>query len=184
MKRIALLAALAAGLVALPGSAAARTDCSYNSVANGGNGLPVYAPDTAVGGKGVTGDAIVGACVDAGGGVGGYAEIGSNGTNHYGVIDGHDGNPSSSAGYGGIVTGYETGTQDQCDPNILAPDGTDVGDDTDEGSGTNQGGCFSVRAGNSSGSPVLVSVPGVPLACGNTSGPAWDDAGRDGCTIP
>jgi hypothetical protein len=176
LKRVAFLAVVVGAIAALPGSASARSDCSYA----GGGPVAVYTD----GGVTPAGDAILGVCVDAGGSVGGYGEVGSNGTNHYAVIDGHDGNPGASAGYGGIVTGYETGAQDQCSPNVLAPSGTDVGDDTDEGSGTNQGGCFSVRGGNSSGSPVLVSVPLVPLACGNTSGADWTSASRDGCTVP
>ena len=163
MKRIALLAVIVGALVALPGSATARTDCSYTA-------SPVYTSG------GVTGDALLGVCVDTNTAAdGGYLEIGSNGTNHYAVIDGSDVNPGAAGGYGGVVTGYETGAQDQCDQ---------PADQTDEGSGTNQGGCFSVRAGNSSGSPVLISVPGIPLACGNTTGPDWTNAGRDGCTIP
>ena len=147
--------------MALPGPASARTDCAYA----GGGPVQVYTSG------GVTGDALLGACVDLNQGQldGGYAEIGSNGTNHYGVVDGSDVQPGQAAGYGGIVTGYETGqTEPACDQSdgYLTPA---------EG-GTNSGGCFAIRG--------VIAVPGVPLACGNTTGADWTASSRDGCTAP
>ena len=128
-------------------------------------------------GNGVTGDSIAGVCVDTNAAIdGGYVEVGSGGPGTYAVIDGSDDNPAGTpaVGYAGIST-YNTGAQDTCDPNITNAPGP-IEDTTDEGSGTNGGGCFTIRG--------VASIPALPFACGNASGPDFTAAGRDGCTIP
>ena len=88
----------------------------------------------------------------------------------YAVADGSNTNPtpngvSQGVGYAGI-SNYETGT-----PN--------------DGQGNN--GCLSGNCGSNSGwadgIKGVVAIPG-PFVCGDTSGPSWDNAGRDGCFIP
>lgn len=154
MKRIALLAVVGAALLALPSAASARTDCSYTS-------SPVYTSG------GVTGDALLGVCLDTNTAFdGGYLEVGSGGPGVYAVIDGSDSNPGQAAGYAALST-YENGGKGDCPSQAGA-------------SGTNSGGCFVIRDGNT---PVVV-VPGLPFACGNTTGPDWANAGRDGCYVP
>jgi hypothetical protein len=173
LKRFALLAVVGVGLLALPGGASARSDCAYA----GGGPVAVYGP-----GGGVTGDSIAGVCVDTNTAAdGGYLEIGANPSKGtyvpvgvYGVIDGSDANPAGQAqGYGAISTYSSDGTQDDCQ--IPA-------DPSDNASGTNSGGCLTLR--NPTTSAPIVSIPLVPLACGNTTGPDWTNAGRDGCRIP
>lgn len=202
MKRIAILAALVVGLVAaLSGNAtAANTDCTYNDAAGSQVETGVPQVDAALNnrvevytGSGRTEDAIVGVCVNTDEDFdGGYAEVGSGGPGTYAVIDGSEQNPAGQAqGYGGIST-YENGTDghDACSPNVTNAVGNPTGpiadaDPVDEGgSGTNGGGCLTLRGGTSSSAAELVSVPLVPLACGSQSGPDWADATRDGCTIP
>jgi len=122
VKRIALLAIAGAGLLVVPGTASARTDCGYA----GGGPAQVYTSG------GVTGNAAAGACVDTGLPVdGGYAEVGNGAS--YAVVDGSDNNPSNGAGYAAL-SGYESGSKDtSCDG-------------TDSGSGTNSGGCLWIKA--------------------------------------
>ena len=161
MKRISLLVVVVAGLVALPGSAGAAEGCQAGTVYTDG---------------GLTADDIVGVCVDTGNSAfyGGTLEVGNGGPGTYATIDGDDRNDGQAGGYGAL-SNYENGGKDEC---------TQPADQTDEGSGTNSGGCFSVRSGPSSSNPVLISLPVPLLACGNTSGPSFNNAGRDGCTIP
>ena len=99
---------------------------------------------------------------------------------YYAIVNGSDDNPAGTPliGYAGVST-YETGGKDQCEGdvfNALNNGGGPVEDTDDNGGGTNSGGCGTVRG--------VVSVPGLPFACGNTSGQDWASAGRDGCTIP
>jgi hypothetical protein len=154
VKRIALLAVVGAGLLVVPGTATARTDCGYA----GGGPAQVYTSG------GVTGDALVGACLDTNTAVdGGYVEIGNGSRGTYAVVDGSDSNPSNAAGYGALST-YEAGSKDtSCDG-------------VDSGSGTNSGGCLWIKALNL-GAPVPL------IACGLTSGPDYAAASRDGCSI-
>jgi hypothetical protein len=158
LKRLIVFAALAASIMVLPASSSARTDCP------GGGPVSVVTPVTTVGGS-ITPDAIVGACVDTNTPAdGGYVEIGSGGPGTYAVIDGSDALPGNAAGYGALST-YESGGKDTaCDAN-------------DTGSGTNSGGCLFLK-------PVGIGAPVPLIACGNTSGPDWANAGRDGCAIP
>ena len=146
--------------MALPATASARSDCAYA----GGGPVAVYTSG------GVTGDALLGACVDLNQGTvdGGYAEIGSGASGAYGVVDGSDVQPGQAAGYGAITTGYESGGKEPCD----------LSDDhqTNAEGGTNSGGCFVIRD--------VIAIPGVPLACGNTTGADFTESRRDGCTAP
>lgn len=185
MKRIsfAILAAVAA--LAVPASAVADTnsgrDCNYGKTeeATTGNAAPVVVY-VGTGDAGMTGTALVaaGACVDelnvpVPGGTfdGGAAEAGagipSGGPGGYVIVDGNDDNTDQtgqSDGYVGL-SNYETGTKGNCNEG--------------SGTGTNSGGCFRLRPLGDD-----ADVPLVPIACGNTTGPNWTTAGRDGCVIP
>lgn len=169
-------------MMVLPGAASARTDCSTSDVQLAGGAVGVTA-----GGPGTSGqaDAAVGACVNAGaqgdGSVadqidffGGLVEVGAGAdgtgpTGVYGVIDGDDQNTAVSpqgGGYAGVSNFETSPPADECD-------GVD---EPFASGGTNSGGCFTVRG--------VAFLPVPLLACGNTTGPSWDAAGRDGCTIP
>ena len=197
MRRGFILAALAA-LAALPAAASAANDgstCSYTgsqdihqSVGN----ATVYV-DTSGNNGGMTGTAIVaaGACLDNGGTVGGgglvfdggTVEAGIGGTGNvagtqapvgaYGIVDGDNNNVDplgQGDGYIG-VSNYETSWPP------AAPAQGCGGDGADHAGNSNSGGCF--------GADLLpVVVPGVPVACGNTSGHTWSQTNRDGCSIP
>ena len=160
------VAALAGALLAVPAQAGARASCDYV----GTGALTVYTAG------GVTPDSIAGVCIDLGDGAGGYLEAGTGTPGTYVIWDGHDGNPGSTAGYVG-VSDYETS------PTGAVPCAV-FGGPPRAGDGTNSGGCLYIRSGTSSGSPVLIGIPFVPLACGNADGPDWLAAGGDGCTIP
>lgn len=81
----------------------------------------------------------------------------------YLIADGDNlNNPDPVDGYVGI-SNYETGDTD-CENN------TDC-------NGTNGGG--EVGPGGGPYAPVY-----APVACGNTTGPSWDDSRRDGCEVP
>jgi hypothetical protein len=196
LKRIALLAVVGAGLVALPGTAAGNTDCTYASgpgLTNiGGTAIDV-AVQAGPGGLSGTSENAVGACVDGlssapvnsptdGGAVEAGYGLGKGNTaaapvpavsglpGVYGVVDGDDNStdpsPSSQLGGYGAISNYES-----------SPPADRSCDATEGGTGTNSGGCFFVK-------PAGVGVPLPLLACGNTSGKAWNNAGRDGCSIP
>lgn len=151
---------------ALSAAAEARSDCAYA----GGSKVVVYA-----GGGGVTGDALVGICGDAGAPFdGGYIEAGNGAKGTYAVADGSDANPAGQTqGYIGVST-YENGGKAPC------PTGTSGG------SGTNSGGCFTVV--NPTNGAVIAIFPGMPLVCGDPFAPSleadWANSGRDGCRIP
>jgi hypothetical protein len=179
MKRLLIAAGMTA-MLALPAPASARTDCSY---ANGS----VYAETTsASSGTSGAADVAAGVCVDnvapAQGLYGGLVEAGVGMDNGqvagrqdvlgarvpgvYAIYDGDDQNwfvADYLGGYAG-VSNFESGHRD------LDCDGVD------EGTGTNSGDCLTLRG--------IISIPGSPLACGNTTGKSWHEAARDGCTQP
>jgi len=176
-----MIMAVAAGALALPGSAGAQepgyngTDCSYTTggesaqttVPVGSGTVTVYA-----GSGGMTGTATVvaGACANGmgvGGIDGGAAEAGAGtpagGPGGYAIVDGDNGNvdpQGQSDGYIG-VSNYETGTNGSC---------------SGGGTGSNSGGCIGAD-------PVGSAEVGI-IACGNTSGNTWNNTTRDGCSIP
>jgi hypothetical protein len=170
LKRIALLAVIGAGLLALPGSAAATSDCSFA----GGGPAVVYGTAVPVGpGAGNPGadNALVGVCVDTNLAIdGGYGEVGTG----YGVIDGSDSNPAGNGqGYAGLNAGgvSDSNKDTNCD-------GVDSGGDH------NSGGCFWLKPAPASVNALLQNPVTALFVCGNTSGPDWSAAGRDGCSIP
>ena len=168
------LAALGAGALALPSPAAANTDCSQatSSQANTGPG-PVVVYADANGGSGLTGQgaAAAGVCADnlptSPELVGGTIEVGAGDPGEvYAVVDGDDANTGGqgqAGGYIGVST-FETGVKDtNCD-----------GEDT--GTGSNSGGCLTIRD--------VASIPVPLLVCGNTTGKSFGASSRDGCTAP
>jgi hypothetical protein len=162
LKRIALLAVIGAGLLALPGTAAARSDCF--------SGGPVEVYGTAIGSHGGADSALVGACVDTNlPADGGYAEVGSG----YGIVDGSDVNPGNGAGYAGLNAGgvSDSNKDANCD-----------GDDT--GGDHNSGGCLWIKPAPPAVNALLQNAVTAMFICGNTSGADWAAAGRDGCSIP
>jgi hypothetical protein len=168
LKRIALLAVIGAGLMALPGTASARSDCTF---ANGGAGGTVVAYGTAVNGDPGADNALVGVCVDTNTAIdGGYAEVGAG----YAVIDGSDANPDGNGrGYAGLNAGGVSDSNK--DANC---DGVDSGGDH------NSGGCFWLKPAPASVNALLQNPVTAMFICGNTSGSDWGAAGRDGCSIP
>jgi hypothetical protein len=173
MKKYAFALGALAAVAAFPASASANTDCSYASgstVAVPVGPAVVYA-DT--GNSGLTGQgaAAAGACADnlptgpdlVGGAV--EAGVGDPGE-AYVVVDGDDANTGGAGqagGYFGVST-FETGVKDtNCNG-------------VDEGSGSNSGGCLTVRG--------VASVPVPLIICGNTSGKSFGTSSRDGCTAP
>ena len=183
LKRFAAFAALAVGLVALPGTASANEGCSY---ATGPSAGPVTL-QAGPGGLDGTAATAVGACVDTGGVgagpinfFGGAAEVGTDGgTEVYGIVDGDDRNadPSPSSQGGGYVglSNYEDGNRPDADCDGSDDDHGAAGGD---GPDTNSGNCLTIRVG-----PGL-AVPVPLIACGNTSGKSWGGSQRDGCSIP
>ena len=158
MKKVGLFAAVALGLLALPGAGVANQGCNNGTVYTSGGGLSG------------TAETVVGVCVNTGTGpfYGGTAEIGTGSRGTYGVIDGDERNALAPAGndkgYAALST-YETGGKD------TSCDGTDAG------SGTNSGGCLWIKT-------LGVGAPVPLIACGSSSGPQFQAAGRDGCSIP
>ena len=154
----------------LPASSSAREDCSTSDATQTVAGITV---GVTAGGAGTTQVGTgVGACVDGLSAVtpgfdGGLVEAGTAAGGVYAIVDGDDSNTAVSdqgGGYAGL-SNVETGTpESSCNP------------DTDDGSGTNSGGCLSIRN--------EVSVPLPLLACGNSTGKSYEDSRRDGCTIP
>ena len=165
----------------LPGAASANIDCSHATVqANNVAGTSIdVGVQAGPGGLSGTANAAVGACIDglsglgssidggaieAGAGLGKGSTPGAPGV--YAVADGDDANTDptpadQTGGYMGL-SNYETdGTAPPC--------GT--------GDGTNSGGCFYVK-------PLALGLPIPLIACGNTSGKAWSDTTRDGCSVP
>lgn len=170
LKRIAVFAALAASIMVLPASSSARTDCSTSDVTVPVGGVTV---GVTAGGAGTTQQGTgVGACVDGLSSVtpgfdGGLVEAGTAAGGVYAIVDGDDANTAVSDQGGGYIglSNVETGSpESSCNPN------------TDDGNGTNAGGCLSVRN--------VISVPVPLLACGNSSGKSWENSQRDGCTVP
>lgn len=158
MKQVGLIAAVALGLLALPGTGVANQGCSNGTVYTSGGGLSGGA------------STVVGACLDTGTGpfYGGTVEVGNGSAGSYGVIDGDERNSLAPAGndkgYAALST-YESGGKDT------------TCDGTDAGSGTNSGGCFWIK-------PLGVGAPVPLIACGSSSGQQFQAAGRDGCSIP
>ena len=166
MKRIALLAVIGAGLMALPGTATAINECP------GGGAVETWGSALG-GGSGVGGNAAVGVCVDtdAAPGVadGGYVEVGNGGS--YGVVDGSDDNAGNAGGYAGFVT-----------PGSVADSSKDSCDGSDDASPShNTGGCFWLKA---PANLNLTNAVTTMFVCGNTSGKYWAQSSRDGCSIP
>ena len=173
-----MIMAVAAGALALPGSAAAQepgntgNDCSYatngaetdHTQSVGSGTVTVYA-----GSGGLTGgaDLAAGACannIDVAGFDGGAVEAGTGDAGSYAIVDGDNDNldpQGQSDGYFGVST-YESGTTGSCGGG---------------GTGSNSGGCLGTDA---TGPITQESV----IACGNTSGNTWNDTKRDGCSIP
>jgi len=181
MKRSAVILGALVTATAFPASASAATDCSTatSSQVNTGPG-PVVLYADANGGGGLTGTADVsaGACADGlnlGGGQldGGVAEVGAKQSGQaYAVVDGDDTNTGGSGQAGGYVgvSNFESGGKDpDCDGN-------------DEGSGSNSGGCFTLR--NPVDRSTVVAAPVPLVVCGNTSGKSFEASDRDGCSIP
>jgi hypothetical protein len=180
MKRALLFAAMAVGVMAIPSSASAVSDCNYAAGSPATVGpVTVYGPaDSRTGdGAGACADGLGVAGID-----GGYVEAGAGDVGQaYVIVDGSDANVdpvvgttpdnSQSDGYIGVST-YES----QPDAGAACPPDNGTND------GTNSGGCFAID----SSVPVVggQSVPGVPVACGNTSGNDWAATSRDGCSIP
>lgn len=151
---------------------------------------------------------VVGGCVNTGTGAfqGGTAEVGAGedpatGTNDpdtapdgYAVVDGDNDNVVAGRTDGGGYVGasnYETGAKESCAngaTQIASAGGITVyspGDQDEGGSGSNSGGCFSVRSGAGSSNPEVLTIEGpIAAICGNTTGQNWDESTRDGCTIP
>jgi hypothetical protein len=159
MKRIALLAVIGAGLMALPSSAAAQTACRNGAPAPGVQVTPIP------GG--------VYACVDVGGGVGGESEISVSPTGSYGWVDGFDNNPGSGTGYAGLNAGgiSDTSKDSNCD-------GVDAAS-----SSNNSGGCFWIKGAPAAVNNALQNPVTAMFICGNTSGGRTTST-RDGCSIP
>jgi hypothetical protein len=170
LKRFAVFAALAASIMVLPASSSARTDCSTSDATQSVAGITV---GVTAGGAGTTGQGTaVGGCVDGLSSVtpgfdGGLVEAGTAAGGVYAIVDGDDTNTAVSdqgGGYAGVSNVETGGSPEACNPN------------TDTGSGTNSGGCLSIRN--------IAAVPLPLLACGNSSGKSWENSQRDGCTIP
>lgn len=186
--RKCMIVAVAAGALALPGSAAAQQtgntgdDCSYTGGGETAQTVPVGSRTVTVyaGSGGLTGTAwlAAGACADnlgVAGFQGGAVEAGTGepGTvdpvtgdpEVYAIVDGDNENldpQGQSDGYFGVST-YETGAKGSC--------GGGGGDSS------NSGGCLGTDV---TGPLTHDSV----VACGNTSGNTWNDTSRDGCSIP
>lgn len=91
----------------------------------------------------------------------------------YAIVDGDNDNKDQLGqgdGYFG-VSNYETSWPP------TPPQPGCGGDGADHAGNSNSGGCVGLDA-------VPVPVPGVPIACGNTSGHTWSATTRDGCSIP
>jgi hypothetical protein len=193
IKKFAILAAVAVGVLAIPGTAAATHSSAGNSTCTYAQNEPtsvtqgdvtVYAETTQDGsGSSGTADAAAGVCMNdetapTGGVQGGTLEAGAGsdstgaagGDGAYVVLDGDDANPDPADGYQGL-SNYETG-------GTTASCGT-TADDGAAGS-TNSGKCFGPDGGPYTNTQGLVPGP----MCGNTSGPTWDSTSRDGCSIP
>ena len=161
MKRIALLAIVVGGLLALPSSAAAQTSDCPNDIAGIAHvSSPPYPP--------------VYACADsngaAPGGVGGEGLYDPAGCSY---VNGWSDNPDGK-GYAGICTQTRT---------------TDPGcDGIDGGSGSNTGGCFWIKPAPDDVNQALnsgaVGTVTAQFICGNTSGEDPNNTTRDGCSIP
>jgi hypothetical protein len=178
VKKFLFSAVIAAGVLAVPGMAAADTydgsTCSYaadEQVSVPAGPAVVYA-DASGNDGGMTGTATAsaGVCANgvapAAGADGGTLEAGagtpSGGPGAYAVLDGDNNNIDPLDGYQGL-SNYETGAKGTCD--------------SPPGSGSNSGGCLGVDGGPS------VALPS-PWACGNSSGNTWANTTRDGCSIP
>jgi hypothetical protein len=183
LKRIALLAVIGAGMMALPSTAAAKTDCTFAN-GNPGPGGPVVVYGTAVNGDPGAHSAGIGVCVDTNTTAdGGYAEVGQGFT--YAIIDGSDANgpvDNPARGYAGLDPRPRQ-SDTSIDPDC---DGSD-----DAAGSHNTGGCFWIKpapadvnnAINDDATPTTVVTD--MFICGNTSGASWgDNARRDGCSIP
>jgi hypothetical protein len=195
-----LFAAVAVGILAVPGSAAAESDCSYatGTVQTVG---PVTVYADADGAAGTTGTAAVaaGACADGigvAGFDGGFAEVGAspedpgadgsspvNLPDGYAVVDGSDANSDpagQSDGYVGI-SNYETGGTRTSEASCAAS-----GPDNGSAGSSNSGGCLGIDEVISVYVPADLPTP----VCGNTSGNSFDGSGsqgtgsRDGCSLP
>ena len=178
MRQFVALVVLGSALVALPSTAAARTDCSYTREDGASPVATVYTQNTPDGsGTSRQADVAAGVCTDHPYGSlpvtnyhGGLVEVGagvdgSGPGGVYAIWDGDDENTTGvgfSAGYAGI-SNFETGYKSEC------PFGS-------SGSGTNSGGCV--------GYVNLIYVPVPLIACGYTTGPSWEQSGRDGCIQP
>jgi hypothetical protein len=155
MKRIALLAVIGAGLLALPSTAAAQvSDCT-----------PVAGPV----GNTANGDL----CVDQGG-VGGELVI-ARGPASCSYINGWVANPAPARGYSGICTGAVS-RGPTCNPDGHPAGGINTGGCL--GVDGNPGGVNAVLNG-----PQLAAVTRL-FICGSTSGEDPRSTTRRGCSIP
>lgn len=180
MKRSIFAVTAAAVALAAPASAFADEntghDCSYaktEEASQTAGPITVYAGIGGDAGLAGEGDAAAGACADelnVGNFDGGAVEAGAGepdgGLGGYVIVDGSDENDDPSGqsdGYVGISNFETEPPKGSCD--------------TPPGDGTNSGGCVGIDGVGE------FDVP-VPIACGNTSGPTWNNTSRDGCSIP
>jgi hypothetical protein len=154
MKRIALLAVIAAGLLALPSTAAAQTP-TCPDVVHVSQGPPPYA------------------CVDVNG-TGGELVI-NRGTASCSYINGWATNPAPARGYSGICTGA-TSRGPTCNPDGHPAGGINTGGCL--GVDGNPGGVSALLS-----SPPVAAVTAM-IICGNTSGENPRNTTRRGCSIP
>ena len=175
MRRLGILATVAAGVLALPASAGAAangSDCSYTTTGN-----PAAGVQAGAGGTTGTATLAVGVCVNAptptGTAQGGSVEVGvGNGTQAYGVVDGDNQNADPADGYMGL-SNYETGASQDAD----CANGPDQG----AAGSSNSGRCFGLDGG------PWIDLGFLPVPrpiCGNSSGSTWNSSPRDGCSNP
>ncbi|HVL90807.1 MAG TPA: hypothetical protein VM841_11305 [Actinomycetota bacterium] len=176
-KRLMAFGIAGAAFLAPAGALAGHgTGCDYTASQEHSTtvgSVVIYADTDGGGGTSGTADQAAGVCAGPGSFEAGHsATLGSDRSAWYGlgihnglylIADGDNlENPDPVDGYIGI-SNYETGS-------------TSCRNNTDC-SGSNGGG--EVGPGGGPYAPVY-----VPLACGNTTGPSWDDSRRDGCEIP
>jgi hypothetical protein len=185
MRRFLILAAAILGVLALPGSAAANhdpgydgSDCDYATQHDPATGSTVGA-QAGPGGMDDTATVAAGACVNNTSSTqfqGGAAEVGTDGTNSYAVVDGDNQNAVDprADGYVGLTTGYEGGSGDA----EGSPNCSTTGPDNAANSGPNSGGCF-----GTGGQWVDTTASPVNPICGDDSGNNWQETTRDGCDV-
>ena len=179
--RAALVAVAVAAVLAFPGGASARSDCTYTRDDSENPAVTVYTQNEPNGsGLSEQADVAAGVCTDSEyqtvpGFNGGAAEVGagtddSGPSGAYAIWDGDDYNYDSSnglvsnrlSGYAGVSNFETEGYRDSCTPY-----------EADNGAGTNSGGCLTYYGS--------YSVP-VPLIACSYYG-SWENTARDGCMV-